>query len=70
VDSRLAAVRLHIPSVCFALQPQVNGVATDVEELAHFTFLEPIQCKRLQHFLAEIVTVSFCHSSAPRDDYP
>jgi hypothetical protein len=58
---------LHIAGVRFALEPQIKGVATDMEKLAHFTFLEPIQFKRLQHFLTESITVSFCHRVGPTD---
>ncbi len=45
----------------FALEPQVNRVATDIEELARLTLLETVQLNRLHDFLPEIITVSFSH---------
>jgi len=44
-----------------ALEPQVNRVATDIEQLARLTLLETVQLNRLHDFLPEIITVSFSH---------
>ncbi len=50
-----------ITCLCFALEPQVNRVATDIEQLARLTLLETVQLNRLHDFLPEIITVSFSH---------
>lgn len=45
----------------FALQPLVDGVATDVENLAGFALLEAIAFDRLDDFLTEVITVRIRH---------
>ena len=47
----------------FALAPQVNRIATDVEQLAGFAFLETVQFNRLHHLLPEVFAVRFRHVS-------
>ena len=43
---------LKISGGCLPLAPQVNRVATEVEQLTHFAFLHAISFNRLHHFLA------------------
>ncbi len=38
----LSFFRLDIPGLRFTLKPQVNRIATDIEQLARFTFFETI----------------------------
>jgi hypothetical protein len=45
----------------FALKPQVNRVATDVEQLTRLTFLEAIHLDRLDDFLSKVIAVGFRH---------
>jgi len=58
-----------IPCFGFAPEPQVNRIATDIEQLTRLTFLESIQLAllrryrkgRLPHVLPEVVAVGFSH---------
>lgn len=56
-----------VSSVCPALEPQVDSVATDIEQIADFGFGKTIKFNRLENFLAEIVTVGFAQERSPRD---
>ena len=50
----------------------MNRIATDVEQLAGFAFLETVEFNRLHHLLPEVFTVRFRHfqpSSHCRDTY-
>ena len=59
--SNLSGFGFDTASCDLALKPQVNCVATDIEQLTCFTFLETIQLDRLHHFLPEVVAVGFSH---------
>jgi len=50
-----------VTSGCFALQPLVDGIATDVENLASFALLEAIEFDRLNDLLAEVIAVCIGH---------
>ena len=50
-----------IAGLGFALTPQVDGVAADVEQLTGFAFLESVQLDRLHHFASKVVTIGFSH---------
>lgn len=54
-------MRLNVACFGFALEPQVNCIATDIKQLARLTFLETIQLNRLHYFLPEVITVRFSH---------
>lgn len=58
-------LRLCLDHSCFgfALEPQVNRVATDIEQLTRFAFLETVQFNRLPYLLPEVFTVGFRHLS-------
>ena len=47
----------NIPRFGFALAPQVNRVATDIEHLTCLTFLETVQFDRLHDFLPKILAL-------------
>jgi hypothetical protein len=57
----LPRLRLNIPRFGFALAPQVNCVATDIEQLTCLTFLETVQLDRLHYFFPKILTVGLSH---------
>ena len=50
-----------IPCFGLALKPQVNCIATDIEQLARLTFLETIQLDCLHDFFPEVITVGLSH---------
>ncbi len=54
--------RFDLPRLGLALTPQVNCVATNVEQLAGLTFLESIQLDGLHHFLPKVIAVRSSHS--------
>lgn len=54
---RLIRTRLKISGFCFALQPEIDGVSTNVEQFTGFAFLQPIQFDGFDHLLAKIVAV-------------
>lgn len=56
-------LRFDIPRCRLPLTPQVDGVATDVEQLGGLAFLETIQFNRLHDFLTEVIAVRFGHSN-------
>lgn len=58
--------RFDISRLSFAPTPQVNRIATDVEQLTCLTFLESIQLDRLHHFLPKVIAVRFSHSGGRR----
>jgi hypothetical protein len=45
----------------FALEPQVDGVTADIEDLTDFTFFSTIKFDGINHFLTKIFTVGFNH---------
>ena len=53
--------RLNVTRLGFALEPQVNCVATDIKQLARLTFLETIQLNRFHYFLPKVITVRPSH---------
>lgn len=55
---------LNIPRFGFALAPQVNRVATDIEHLTCLTFLETVQLDRLRRALRAIACITFCRKSS------
>lgn len=57
----LSRLWLDIARFGFALAPQVNRIATDIEQLTRLTFLESVQLDRLHYFLPEVIAVRFCH---------
>ncbi len=56
-----SGLRFDISRLSFALAPQVDRIATDIEQLARLTFVETIQLDRLHHFLSEVVAIGFSH---------
>jgi len=47
---------LAVPSLCFALQPQVSGIATDIHHPTHIAFtFSPFHCR--DRFLAQVIAV-------------
>lgn len=52
---------LNLTRFGFALEPQVDCIATDIEQLARLTFLETVQLNRLHYFLPEVITVRLSH---------
>jgi len=61
VGGPMGAIRLCLVVSCFRLppQPQVNGVATELEDLSRFTFLHAISLDCLNDFLTQVVAVGF-----------
>ena len=57
--------RLWFDIACFgfALEPQVNRITTDTEQLTCLTFLQTVQLNRLHDFLPEIITVGLSHGN-------
>ena len=58
---RLIGFGLAVAWGRLALQPRVDSVATDVEDLTRFRLLHPIEFDRLNDFTAAVVTVSIRH---------
>ena len=52
---------MQVSSLGFELQPKVDGITADIEELGDFTLLATIELDRLHHFAAKVVTVGFGH---------
>jgi hypothetical protein len=50
-------LRLKIPRKHLALEPKVNGVTTNIKQLASLTSLDAIALDSLYNFLAQIITV-------------
>jgi hypothetical protein len=63
----LSSLRADIPGLGSTLKPQVNRIATDIEQVAGLTFLETIPLDRLHDFLPEVFAVGFSHSQEGRD---
>lgn len=57
----LSRLWLDITCFGFALEPQINRVATDIKQLARLTFLETVQLNRLHYFSPEVITVGLSH---------
>lgn len=64
--ARRSGFRLDISGFGFTLAPQVDRVATDIEQLARFTFLESVQLNRLYDFSPEIFAIGFSHFKGRR----
>lgn len=52
---------LEVPSSRFALQPKIDGVATDMKHITGFGLPHAIEFDRLNHFFAEIIAVRIGH---------
>lgn len=59
---------LEVASLTLSLQPQVDRIATDVEQLTNFAFLHAIELNRLDHLLTQVVTVGSCHTQIELND--
>jgi len=59
---------LEVASLTLSLQPQVERVATDAEQLANFAFLHAVELNRLDDLLTQVVTVGFCHTGIQHSD--
>ena len=61
VGSAMGTIRLCLVVSGFSLplQPQVNRVATELEDLSRFAFLHPIELDGLNDFLTQVVAVGF-----------
>ncbi len=61
IARRLVQLSLTIPRFGFALEPKVNGVATNIEQFTGLAFPEAIQLNGLDDFLSEVVAIGFSH---------
>lgn len=52
---------LNIPRGRLLLEPEVDGIATDLKDCAGFAAFHPILFNRCYDFAAQVVTVRFCH---------
>ena len=59
--SYLPGFSLHTSGRCFALTPQMNRIATDIEPFTRFAFLQAIELSGFHHLFSEIVTVGLWH---------
>lgn len=58
---RSIRLRFVISRLTPPLQPQVNGIATDLKQLSGFALLYAIQLNRFDDFLTQVVAVGLCH---------
>jgi len=63
VDGAMGAIGagLLITSGGLPFEPEVNRVTTELKDLRRFTFPHAIQRHRVDHFLPQVVTISFPH---------
>jgi hypothetical protein len=69
MHQRLAWAMLWYLQFCLALEPQVDCVSTDVEQITGFVFSETIEFDSLRSFLVEVVTIEFTHDRSPKNSY-
>jgi hypothetical protein len=60
---------MQVTRLSLAPQPEIDGIATDIEELSDFGLLATVELDRLNHFATKIVTVGFGHLNFRIDDY-
>ncbi len=58
---------LNISRGRLLLEPEVDGIATDLKDYAGFTAVHPILFNRCHDFAAQVVTVRFCYRCYARD---